>query len=259
VLSAYLFVAHTITCDQPFFNRALLQDCNYVVGLMLVGFYGMLNFTPITLLPAMLQSLMGFPDALVGWLLAMRGVGMVIGFFIAGRMGNIDPRISMAIGFAMIGVSGLMLANVHPAMQADWIGWAGVLQGIGSGVLWVPVTTAAFATLPERLLPDGAAIFHLLRNIGQSIYIAVSFIVIVRFSQINYAELIQLISPFNERLSYGQVTGHWSVESTTGLQALGNEAQRQARLIAFNNAFLLYAWACFAVIPLVMLWRKPKS
>lgn len=259
VLSGYLFVVHTWTCDRPFFNRALLYDRNYVVGLMLVTFYGMLNFTPITLLPAMLQNLMGYPDALIGWLLAMRGIGMIGGFYIAGRMARVDPRVSMSIGFAMIGFSGLALANVHPAMQADWIAWAGIVQGLGSGILWVPVTTAAFATLPERLLPDGASIFHLLRNIGQSLYIALSFIVIIRFSQINYAELVQMLSPFDERLNYGQVAGGWNSNSAPALQALGAEASRQARMIAFNNAFLLYAWTCFAVIPLVLLWRKPRD
>jgi DHA2 family multidrug resistance protein len=259
VLAAYVFVAHTLTCDQPFFNRELMRDRNFVVGLVLVGFYGMLNFTPITLMPAMLQNLLGYPESLVGWLLAMRGIGMIGGFYIAGRMGSIDPRISMSIGFAMIGVSGWAMATVHPAMQANWIAWAGLLQGLGSGILWVPVTTAAFATLPSRLLPDGAAIFHLLRNIGQSIYVAISFIVIVRYSQINYSELIQLLSPFNERLNYDWITGQWNTATAPALQALGGEAFRQARLIAFNNAFLFYTWSCFAVIPLVLLWRKPKQ
>lgn len=257
VLGGYVFVVHTITCDRPFLNRELLRDRNYVIGLLLVGFYGMLNFTPMTLLPAMLQPLMGFPDDLVGWLLAMRGIGMIGGFYIAGRMGRIDPRISMSIGFAMIGVSGLALATVHPAMQADWIAWAGIVQGIGSGILWVPVTTAAFATLSPRLLPDGAAIFHLLRNMGQSIYIALSFIVIVRSTQVNYAELGQLLSPFDERLNYGRVMGSWSTATVPQLGALSGEVLRQARLIAFNNAFLLYTVTCFAVIPLVLLWRKP--
>ncbi|MEZ5661119.1 MAG: DHA2 family efflux MFS transporter permease subunit [Burkholderiaceae bacterium] len=259
VLASYIFVVHTITYDRPFLNRELLHDRNFVIGLLLVGFYGMLNFTPITLLPAMLQPLMGYPDDLVGWLLAMRGIGMIGGFYIAGRMGHIDPRISMAIGFAMIGASGLALATVHPAMQADWIAWAGIVQGIGSGILWVPVTTAAFATLAPRLLPDGAAIFHLLRNMGQSIYIAVSFIVIVKSTQVNYAELGQLLSPFDERLHYGQFTGRWGIETAPQLVAMSGEVLRQARLIAFNNAFLLYAVTCFAVIPLVLLWRKPRQ
>lgn len=258
-VSAWIFVFHTLTCDQPFFNRELLRDRNYCVGLVLVCFYGMLNFTPITLLPPMLQSLHGYPDSLVGWLLAMRGLGMVVGFYIAGRMGHIDPRISMAIGFVLIGISGLALAVVETNAVAEWIAWAGLLQGLGSGILWVPVTTAAFATLAPRLLPDGAAIFHLLRNVGQSIYIALSFIVVVRASQVNYAELTPNLSAFNEKLGLPWVTGLYSVDGSVALQVLSGEVSRQGQLIAFNNAFLLYTWTCFAVVPLVLLWRKGKQ
>ena len=206
----------------------------------------------------MLQSLQGYPDSLVGWLLAMRGLGMVGGFYIAGRMGHIDPRISMAVGFVLIGISGLALAVVETNAVAEWIAWAGLLQGIGSGILWVPVTTAAFATLAPRLLPDGAAIFHLLRNVGQSIYIALSFIVVIRAGQINYAELMPNLSIYNERLSFPWVTGLWSINGLTSIKALSGELSRQAQLIAFNNAFLMYTWTCFAVVPLVLLWRKGK-
>ena len=78
-LSFYMFAAHTATAKAPFLNVALFTDRNYVVGLVLVLVYGMLNFTPITLLPPMLQGLKGYPDSLIGTLLGMRGIGMVIG------------------------------------------------------------------------------------------------------------------------------------------------------------------------------------
>ncbi|MCP5153287.1 MAG: DHA2 family efflux MFS transporter permease subunit [Ectothiorhodospiraceae bacterium] len=256
VLGFWIFVVHTLSCDRPFFERALLRDRNYAVGLVLVCCYGMLNFTPITLLPAVLQGLKGYPDSLIGLLLAMRGTGMVVGFFLAGRMGKVDPRISMTIGFALIGMSGLALAFIELNVSPQHVAWAGLLQGVGSGVLWVPVTTAAFWSLPPRLLPDGAAIFHLLRNLGQSVYIALSFIVVVRTTQVNYADLVTYVNPFNELLGYETVTGLWSTDTLAGLRALRGEINRQAQMIAFNNAFLLYAVTCFGVIPIVFLWRK---
>ena len=259
MLGLYLFIVQTATAKHPFFNRELLQNRNYVVGLLLVCAYGMLNFTPVTLLPPMLQSLQGYPDSLVGWLLAMRGFGTFVGFFIAGRMGKIDPRIGMALGFALIGASGFVLAVVEHNSRADWIAWAGLLQGLGSGILWVPITTAAFWTLPERLLPDGAAIFHLLRNVGQSIYIALCFMVIVKTGQTSYSELIQHVTPYNERLGFDWVTGVWGTANLRALSVLGAEISRQSQLIAFNNAFLLYSWTCFAVIPVVLLWSRNKN
>lgn len=255
-LGLYLFIVQTATAEKPFFNRELLHNRNYVIGLILVCFYGMLNFTPITLLPPLLQNLQGYPDSLVGWLLAMRGLGMVIGFYIAGRLGRIDPRYSMAAGFAMIAVSGFAMATVGHNSRADGLAWAGLLQGIGSGILWVPVTTAAFWSLPERLLPDGAAIFHLLRNLGQSVYIAVSFMIVVRTTQVSSADLVAHVNVFNESLRFDWVTGIWGIETPVALKALSSEVARQAQLIAFNNAFIFYSWTCIAVIPLVWLWRK---
>ena len=38
--------------------------------------------------------------------------------------------------------------------------------------------------------------------------------------------------------------------------ALSSEVSRQARMVAYNNAFLLYGVTCFAVIPVIYLWRK---
>lgn len=255
----YVFVVHTLTSEHSFFNRDLLRNRNYMIGLALVCFYGMLNFTPITLLPALLQNLKGYPDTLIGILLAMRGTGMIAGFYIAGRMGNVDPRLSMTLGFALVGFSGFALAFVELNLTAERVAWAGLLQGFGTGILWVPVTTATFWSLPPRLLPDGAAMFHLLRNIGQSVYIAVSFLVVVRTTQMNYADLVHYVNPFNELLGYEYVTGAWSTETTRGLAALSGEIRRQAQMIAYNNTFLLYGITCFAVIPFIYIWRKQRG
>ncbi|MCB1740060.1 MAG: DHA2 family efflux MFS transporter permease subunit [Gammaproteobacteria bacterium] len=259
VLAAYVFIVHTATADQPFLNRELLRNRNYAVGLMLVCAYGMLNFTPITLLPPLLQNLKGYPDSLIGMLLATRGCGMIGGFFVAGRMGKVDPRISMIIGFALIASSGFLLAFIDLNVSPAWVAWAGLLQGIGSGVLWVPVTTATFWSLPPRLLPDGAAIYHLLRNLGQSAYIAISFLVVLRTSQMNYADMVEVVSPFNELWGYDGLTGAWSTDSVRGLKALSGEIGRQSQMIAFNNAFLMYGLTCVAAMPLVLLWRKTRG
>ena len=174
-------------------------------------------------------------------------------------MAKIDLRISMVVGFSLIGFSGLLLAVVEHNSRVDWMIWAGLIQGLGSGILWVPVTRATFWTLPDRLLPDGSAMFHLLRNVGQSIYIALCFVVIVRTGQTSYSELIQHINPYNEGLNFDWVSGLWSTESRESLASLSNELVRQSQLIAFNNAFLLYSWTCFAIIPVVFLWSHKRQ
>ena len=213
---------------------------------------------PCILYSPLLQTWHGYPDSLIGWLLAMRGFGTFVGFFLAARLDRFDLRYSMVGGFALIGLSGFMLAILEPNSRADWIAWAALIQGLGSGICWVPVTTAAFWNIPPRLLPDGAAIYHLIRNVGQSIYIAIAFLVIVRTGQTSYNDLTTHINPYNEALAQSLRSPYPSVAFLQQLQTLGTELSKQANLIAFNNAFLLYGWSCLAAIPIVFLWRKTE-
>lgn len=258
-LGLYLFIVHTATSDAPFLNPQIFKDRNFALGLVLVFIYGMLNFTPITLLPPMLHNLKGYPDSLIGMLLAMRGLGMVIGFYTAGRLGWLDPRLTFFTGMVLNGISGLLLASFNVNVSPDAIAWAGIIQGIGSGMMWVPLVTMTFATLSEKFMPDGSAIFHLLRNFGTSIFISLSFMVVVRTARMNYAELTENISPYNEALRFPSVTGAWNLETVDGLAQIGNEIDRQARMIGYDNAFLMYAIVCFASLPLLLLVRVKRA
>ena len=57
-------------------------DRNFVIGLLVVFVMGMLSYTPIVLFPPLLQELRGYPDDLVGYLIAGRGVGNWLSFLI---------------------------------------------------------------------------------------------------------------------------------------------------------------------------------
>ena len=258
-LAFYVFLAHTATAKAPFLDPTLFTDRNYTIGLVLVFVYGMLNFTPITLLPPMLQVLKGYPDSLIGMLLGMRGIGMVIGFFLASRMGEVDPRLSFALGIVLTGVSGVMMATFEFNVPPSQVAIAGVIQGIGSGVMWVPLTVITFVTLPPRWLPEGASIYHLLRNFGSSIFISVSFMTVVRSAKVSYAGLVESLTPLNEALRLSFVTGAWTLDGTLGLARLSAEANRQALMVGYANAFLLYTAVCFATLPLLLLVRMKRG
>src|SRR5947199_10166035 len=95
----YVFLFHSLTTREPFLNLKLLTDRNYAIGLVLVTIYGMLNFTPMVLLPPLLQQHVGSTEALEWQVIGARGVGMTVGFMTAGLMSRIDPRVGMAFGF----------------------------------------------------------------------------------------------------------------------------------------------------------------
>jgi DHA2 family multidrug resistance protein len=139
VLAFWIFVAHSLTAKRPFLNLGLLRDRNYALGLVLVLIYGMLNFTPMVLLPPLLQQHAGFPDMLIGEIIAARGVGATIGFFLAIFVGRMDPRIGLIGGFACRCL-GLWLMALDLNVDAGTLMANSLVQGIAIGVIWVPLT-----------------------------------------------------------------------------------------------------------------------
>jgi DHA2 family multidrug resistance protein len=258
LVALHLFVVHTLTADRPFLNPRLFLDRNFVLGLVIVGIYGMLNFTPMVLLPPMLQGLLGFPDSIIGVLLGLRGAGAIVGFFMAIFLSRMDPRIGIALGFLIQIASGLYMASFDMNVTIADVGINSILQGMAVGIIWVPLTMATFATLESRYLAEGSSVYHLLRNLGSSIFISLSVTLVIVSTATNYAGLTEFISDYNKALSLPWLLGAWRADSMTGLAALSGEIGRQAAMIGYINAFKAYALASAAVLPLIILVRVPK-
>lgn len=256
----WIFVVHTATAERPFINPRLFRDRNFSIGVLLVFIYGMLNITPTVMIPTMLQNLMGYPDSMIGTLLAARGAGMVLGFLLVAYVGKLDPRIGMILGISAIGISGWNMALFNLEVGPWPVALNGILQGIGSAVMWVPLSIVAFATLPVKMLPDASSIFHLLRNFGSSLFISVSVLAVARTGKINYAEISENVTVFSENMRFPQVSGLWSFETVPGLAKLGSEVNRQALMVGYTNSFALYAAVAFAAIPFMLMVKiKPTS
>lgn len=254
-LSFYIFLAHSFTAERPFISPSLFLDSNFSIALLIVFVFGMLNFLPIVLLPPLLQNLAGYPDSLIGWLLAMRGFGLVLGFFIASRMGGLDPRIGLLIGMLLVAVSGVMLMDMNFDTSVRTLEWMGFIQGLGCSLMWVPLSMVAFASLKPERLPEASAIFHLLRNFGSSIFISISVMAVLRTAKTNRAEMVEHISPLNESLRFPDLADRFSLDSAESMASIAGEINRQAQLIGYLNAFLLYTAAAVITMPFLFFVR----
>jgi DHA2 family multidrug resistance protein len=256
-IAFYVFLVHSLGARVPFVNLRLLKDRNYAIGLALVTIYGMLNFTPMVLLPPLLQQHVGFPDALVGQVIGARGIGMTIGFMAAGFMARIDPRLSMAFGFGLQTVAGLWMLTFDLNVSMETLVLNSAVQGFAVGVVWVPITVVAFDTLDPKNFAEASAIFHLLRNIGSSFFISLSIAEIVHATGANYSRMTEMITPYNEALTMSGMTGAWTFDTVPGLARVAREIARQAAMIGYLNAFMMYtAMSALAVVFVLMIRRK---
>ncbi len=260
VFGLYIFITHSLTADRPFLNPRLLLKRNYALGLLFAFIFGLLNFTPITLVPALLQTLRGYPDSIVGLILGIRGTGTLLGFtFMLLGGSKIDPRYTMFAGFSLQGIAGWYMAQFNLNLTMLDVLWTSWLQGLGVGMIWVPLTIVTFSQLNESETAEGASIFHLVRNFGSSVFISVSFAIMIYTSQMNHSTLTESATPLNEALIFqNSLFSTWSIEGTRTLAALSGEIGRQSLMIGYLNAFYAFTMTAFAICPFLFLAKLKK-
>lgn len=253
VIALYIFIVHSATAPSPYISPRLVLDRNYTIGIGLIVIFGMLNFTPMVLLPPLMQNQLGFPDGLIGFVVSWRGAGVMGGSFASIFAQRFDPRVGMVAGFTMQIISGLWLMGLNLNTSVFALCANAFLQGLAVGLIWTPIVTTAFRTLDHALRPEAIAVMHLMRSIGSSFFISVTVTEIIRSTTANYSRLVEQISPYNKSLSVPSIMGEWTAETVSGMAQIAREVNRQAAIIGYTNAFVLYTVMSVIAIPMVLM------
>ncbi len=258
-LALYVFLGHVLTTERPFLRPVLFRDRNFTVGMVLTLLFGMLNFTPMTLIPPLLNVVGGYPDTIIGYVLGMRGLGTALAFMSMIYLSRYDPRLLLLVGFSCQAIAGWQMAHMGVDVVLWDISGPLFLQGFGVGMLWVPLTLVTFATLKPEYLAEGSSIFHFFRNMGSSIHISLSIAVVMRMKQSSYSEMTSRVTPFNESFSLPWSAGAWDIETTKGIAAISKEMGRQAIMIGYIDSFYFFVGTAVLAIPLILLVRWAKQ
>jgi DHA2 family multidrug resistance protein len=247
----YLFLVHTFTARQPFVNPRLFRDPNYVIGNVMGFFLGGLMYGVMALTAPMLADLMGYPIQFVGMVTAPRGIGTMLTMLVMGPIVNrVDNRISILVGLALCGVSMVMLSNASLEMDSDLVIASGFVQGLGSGIMFVPITTAVFATLAPQYRNEGAAMNSLIRNLGGTIWISVLQTLTIRNEAVVHARLVETVRPDNPVMS------DFDFGALQAVARMDHEIGRQALMVSYVDSYWLLFVACLVVMPLVLFLRR---
>ena len=253
----WVFGIHIFSARQPFLEPAMLRDRNFATGLLFIFVIGIILLASLALLPPMLARIYGYPTITTGLVMAPRGIGTMISMLLVGRLvAKVDARILVVAGLVLTAVSLWMMTGFSPQMDSRPIILSGVVQGLGLGLVFVPLSTVAFATLDPRYRADATSLFSLVRNIGSSIGISIVSVVLTRNIQINHAELGAAITPYNPvlRQLFPQALGG----NAATLQQLDNMVTIQSLMISYIDDFKLMMVVCLVTIPLALLLRQPR-
>ncbi len=258
IAASWMFLVHLVTARLPLFDRSMFADRNFATGMLFMAVTGVLLLAGLALLPPLLQNMYGYSVLQSGFLTAPRGIGTLMSMLLAGRLvGRVDARMLVGIGVILMGVSLSMMTHFAIDQPSKPVIMSGVVQGLGLGLIFVPLQSLAFQTLAPRMRTTAAALLNLARNVGGSIGISVVSTELVRLTQISHADLAQQIT--QRTIPTADPTILQTIAPVAGPAALAyinGEITKQALFIAYLDDFKLMMYVTFAVLPLLFFMRR---
>jgi DHA2 family multidrug resistance protein len=263
VAGFYFFLAHSLTTKEPFVRFEIFKDRNFVAGCLFMVVIGIVLFGTMALVTPFLQNVIGYPILSAGLLLAGRGIGTLIAMIMVGRLLKlIEARYLVLAGLMLSAYTLNWMSGFTEMVSGQTIVLSSIVQGFGLGLVFVPLSTVAFTTLPGYLRTDGTSMLTLVRNVGSSIGISMVIAQLTSTTTRMHAHLAEYVTPFNNALQMPDVAANLPLSTQTGQAMLDQIITRQAAVIAYANDFKLLMYLTLAVLPLVFIIgsaRLPQS
>jgi DHA2 family multidrug resistance protein len=255
-----LFVVHSFSVPRPFLPLGMFKDRNFLTSVSMTVAVSMLVFSVLALLPPMSETLLGYPVITTGLVSLPRGTGGLISMLVVGRVvSKVDNRLLVGLGFlvyalAYLGMSAFSL-QMDPWLQL----WTGALQGAGIGLVFMPLSTLTFATLPSSLRVEAAGFYSLTRNLGQSAGISIMQSLFTRNTQVVHARLSEGLRPDNPLARPPWLPASFSLSNPLGAATLEGEVGRQAAMVAYIDVFFLMFIITLGLMPMVLLLQRQPT
>jgi DHA2 family multidrug resistance protein len=260
-ITLWMFAVHMFTAKHPMFERELWKNPNLVTAVFFMLVIGVVMMATMALLPPMLQQLYGHSVLDTGILMMPRGFGVLVTMAISAQLvqRGVDARWPVGIGMLIAAWSLWDMTQWSLEMGTGPVIWTGFIQGIGMGLVFMPLQGLAFATLTPQFRTEGSSLMNLSRNIGASVGISAVTTLLARNMQISHADLaphidaqgLQTLDP-----NLLQILG----ANGEAVMAMANaEVTRQAAMIAYLDDFWIMAIVTAISVPLVFLLRRPKK
>ena len=264
ILSAvgfYFFFADAATTDRPFIPLRMFRDRNFALANAIMFLNGVILLATMALLTPFLQILLGYPVLTSGYLLGARGIGTLCSMMVVGRLLNqgVEPRGLMLVGWSVATYALWQMSGWNAETPASLIITTSITQGAGLGLVFVPLQTVGYSTLPAEFRTHGAAMWTLIRNIGSSVGISLMVANLVNNTAIFHSHIAEFVTPFNDAMKLPDVAGKFATTSQQGLAALDALVTQQAVTIAYTNDFLIMAYFSLIALPVILLFQPPKA
>jgi MFS transporter, DHA2 family, multidrug resistance protein len=259
-LSAFwIFFIHNRSVKNKLFPSEMMQNSNFLIGVAFMLLMGLSNVALAAVLPSLLQQIYGFDVMDSGMLMAPRGCGVMIMMLLNNILiKRVDGRIMIAGGYLVAAYSLWLMSGWSADMGRGPIITAGFIQGIGLGLVFMPMNLIAFSSLPAKFRTEGSTLLTLARNLGGSFGISVIVTMLSRNTQTSHADIASHVTSTSvPAIDLGATTATMGQYGAGLLMMIDGEVNRQAAMIAYIDNFYAMFWMILCFVPLIFLVKKP--
>jgi MFS transporter, DHA2 family, multidrug resistance protein len=254
--------------EDPIVNLRLFKYKNFAICcflMILVG--GVLNAATV-LQPQFLQQLMGYTATLAGKALMGGGLALLVVMPLTGiATGKFPARNLAAIGFACF-AGAFYYTSTHFTLTMTFgsASWLRILQMIPIPFCFIAITNAAYVGLPKEASNQVSGIINFVRNVGGSIFIAITGAIVTNRSLFHQARLQESMQPGNPSFvkqvnaltSFFGGGGRGPGSGLMARAAIYQQLNQQAAAQAYQDIYRLLSWMAIGMVAFAFLLSKNR-
>jgi DHA2 family multidrug resistance protein len=207
-----------------------------------------------------LQNFLGYPTFDAGLYMAPRGLASLLIMIIVGKFsGKVQPRNFVLVGIFCSIAGNYLMTRFTGDVTASELIVPMIFQGFGMGLIFVPISTLAFTTLPKTIAAEAAGIYSLIRTFGSALGISIIATYFSRSTQENWALMRGEITPYSETLHQYLAPLHLGTQDTQGIALAARAVMYQSQSIAYIDSFWFSTLNFVFMLPLLLLVRTPAK
>jgi MFS transporter, DHA2 family, multidrug resistance protein len=267
IVAFVAFLIRELTAKKPLVRLDVFKNRNFTWGCVLIALFGAVIYGMVTILPLFYQTVLGYTASAAGIAVSPRGLGAVLAMpVVAALTSRVDNRWLIAVGFLVFAFASYWMAELTTQISQWSLTSSIVVSGVGSGLVFVSLSTIAMGTLRNEQIGNASGLFNLLRNIGGSAGISIVNTLVTRHSQIHRVDFSRYFTA--SRLLHHPVAlrgGPTLYHVGPGLVQVkqyalaANYLDAQATVYAYVDVLRYIAVVCLMCAPLVFAVRSAKA
>jgi MFS transporter, DHA2 family, multidrug resistance protein len=202
----------------------------------------------------------------IGYVMAVTGLAQFAMAPVAGRLSTrVDLRWMLALGMALFALGSWLNGFLTHESGLAELALPQAVRGVALLLCFIPINRLSLGTLPPAELKNASGVFNLTRNLGGAVGLALLSTFLDDRGRLHWDRLAAALDPSRPEVGaaldtlaarFGAVLP--GDPELAALRQLALLVEREAMVLAFNDAFLLLSLPFAVALALTPLIRRPR-